>query len=173
MIAMVCKKPEKDVNVGNNMPKNSRTVNGVPINNICEHDRYLFNRVSNSSNHYQGDYKRVLCVCSAGLLRSPTTAVVLSKPPFNYNTRAAGLHKEYALVTVDEVLLRWAQEIVCMTAEQERTLKEKVAEIGKQTPVICLDIPDSFAYRDPKLMKMIKSQYVKLTKSSEVKDEAK
>ncbi len=44
-----------------------------------------------SQNPYQGKYKRVLCVCSAGVLRSATTAVVLSKEPFNFNTRSAGL----------------------------------------------------------------------------------
>lgn len=114
----------------------------------------LFNRIANSNNRFQGDYKRVLCVCSAGLLRSPTTAVVLSQEPYNYNTRAAGLVPDFALVPVDEVLLEWAQEIVCMTKEQERELKFKTKK-----PIVCLDIPDNFAYRDPELMKMIAERY--------------
>jgi len=62
----------------------------------------LRNRIHNSSNPYQGKFKRVLCVCSAGLLRSPTTAFVLSQEPYNYNTRAAGIVDDYALVPVDE-----------------------------------------------------------------------
>lgn len=77
----------------------------------------LMNRIANSTNQFQGSYKRVLCVCSAGLLRSPTTALVLSQPPYNYNTRAAGLTKEFALVPVDPVLLHWADEVVCMNSE--------------------------------------------------------
>ena len=52
---------------------------------------FLMNRIANSTNPFQKDYKRVLCVCSAGLLRSPTAAYVLSQAPYNYNTRAAGL----------------------------------------------------------------------------------
>lgn len=68
------------------------------------------NRIFNSGNPNQGDYKRMLCVCSAGLLRSPTTAYVLSQAPYNYNTRAAGLVADFALIPVDEVLLRWAEE---------------------------------------------------------------
>ena len=42
------------------------------------------------SNEYQGDYKRVLTVCSANMLRSPTIAHVLSAEPYNFNTRSAG-----------------------------------------------------------------------------------
>ena len=50
----------------------------------------LMNRLGNSKNPYQGDFKKVLCVCSAGLLRSPTAAWVLSNAPFNFNTREIG-----------------------------------------------------------------------------------
>jgi len=32
---------------------------------------------------------------------------VLSQEPYNYNTRAAGIVDDYALVPVDEVLLNW------------------------------------------------------------------
>ena len=116
----------------------------------------LMNRKANSRNPYQGRYKKVLCVCSAGLLRSPTTAVVLSQEPYNFNTRAAGLVKDFALIPVDEVLLTWADEVVCMTPEQGETLKTMVKE--DQT-LICLDIPDNFGYRDPELMKLIRERY--------------
>ena len=116
----------------------------------------LMNRLGNSHNMYQGDYKRVLCVCSAGLLRSPTTAFVLSQKPYNYNTRAAGIDSDFALVVVDEVLLEWAQEVVCMTKEQARALKNRVK---KGCKLICLNIPDNFTYRDPQLIKMIKKTY--------------
>jgi len=124
------------------------------------------NRVHNSSNPHQGAFKRVLCVCSAGLLRSPTAAVVLSQKPFNFNTRAAGIVPDYALVSVDAVLLNWADEIVCMTEEQQQDL-EILLMTGypKKPKVICLNIPDNFAYRDPELMKMIKENYKAATKT--------
>ncbi len=72
---------------------------------------FLMNRLGNCNNSYQGEAKRVLCVCSAGLLRSPTAAFVLSNSPWNYNTRAAGLTPQFALIPVDKVLLTWSQEI--------------------------------------------------------------
>lgn len=116
----------------------------------------FMNRSANSQNPYQGRFKKVLCVCSAGLLRSPTAAVVLSQEPYNFNTRAAGLVSDFALIPVDKVLLSWADEVVCMTPDQGDTLKTMVSE--DQT-LICLDIPDQFPYRDPDLMKLIRERY--------------
>jgi len=122
--------------------------------------KYLMNRLGNSSNSFQGKFKRVLCVCSAGLLRSPTAAVVLSQAPYNFNTRAAGIVEDFALIPVDQVLLAWADEVVCMTPEQKDDIAGKLKAAGRpDTNIICLDIEDSFAYRDPKLMKMIKEKY--------------
>jgi predicted protein tyrosine phosphatase len=119
----------------------------------------FMNRLGNCTNQFQGISKRVLCVCSAGLLRSPTAALVLSKEPYNYNTRAAGLAEEYALIPVDDVLLQWADEIVCMDQFQKSVLEVKLLQLGAPTKVICLDIPDSFAYRDPELIKLIHKNY--------------
>lgn len=112
------------------------------------------NRIHNSSNPNQGKYKKVLCVCSAGLLRSPTAALVLSQEPYNFNTRAVGLEEDFALIPIDDVHIEWADEIVCMSPVQAMELKSRTKK-----PVICLDIPDSFAYRDPRLMDMIAISY--------------
>lgn len=120
---------------------------------------FPMNRLANCSNKYQGRYKRVLCVCSAGLLRSPTAAWVLSNEPYNYNTRAAGLTKEFALVPVDEVLLAWSDEVVTMNAEQAEQIREMLGE--EEKPIIVLGIPDSFRYRDPALVSLIRESYDK------------
>lgn len=114
------------------------------------------NRMGNAKNEYQGKYKRVLTVCSAGLLRSPTAALVLSMPPFNYNTRAAGLNPDFALIPVDDILLHWADEVVCMTKEQAHKIKNDLDYTGR---IVCLDIPDDFQYRDPKLIELITERY--------------
>src|SRR5580658_1563149 len=97
-----------------------------------------FNRLHNVRNPMQGDAKRVLCLCSAGLLRSPTVAWVLSNAPYDYNTRAAGVDHEYALVGIDQFLICWADEIVCVEPYIEQRLREycKQAEIVLEpTPV--------------------------------------
>lgn len=112
------------------------------------------NRLANAANPYQGKFKKVLCVCSAGLLRSPTAALVLSQEPFNFNTRACGIGVDFALIPVDEVLLAWADEIVCMSPAHATKLRDMT-----QKPIVCLDIPDDFAYRDPELMRLIKDNY--------------
>lgn len=116
------------------------------------------NRLHNCGNPHQGDYVRTLCVCSAGLLRSPTAALVLSRPPFNRNTRAAGVHG-YALVPLDRVLLTWAQEIVCMEIEHEHIIRQRLKEANLDRPVYRLDVPDDYAYRDPVLEKLIAERY--------------
>jgi predicted protein tyrosine phosphatase len=117
------------------------------------------NRIHTAGNPYQGPFKRVLCVCSAGLLRSPTAALVLSQEPFNFNTRAAGC-KDYALVQVDRVLIHWADEIVVMEPSHAHTLEfdhPEIVTLGKKVKV--LRIPDNFEYRDPELMKLIAERY--------------
>ena len=124
-------------------------------------DPFLMNRLANCTNRYQGEYKRVLCVCSAGLLRSPTAAFVLSQEPYNFNTRAAGLTPEFALVPVDRVLLEWADEIVVMSAQQAEQIR---AMLEDEKPIVVLRIPDNFRYRDPELIRLIRESYDNHTK---------
>lgn len=45
------------------------------------------NQLANVGNRFQTKTKKVLCVCSAGLLRSPTLANVLNLK-YGFNTRA-------------------------------------------------------------------------------------
>ena len=111
-------------------------------------------RLLNVNNRHQGKYKKILCVCTAGLLRSPTASLVLSMPPFNFNTRSCGISPEYALIVLDEVLLAWADEIVCMESVVETKLRTRTHK-----PIICLDIEDSYWYRDDKLMKLVAERY--------------
>lgn len=112
------------------------------------------NRFWNCTNPYQGDAKKVLCVCSAGLLRSPTAAKILWKE-YGYNTRSCGLDIGHALIPIDDVLIAWADEIVCMTFEQE----ERLLKMGC-TNVKCLNIPDNFRYMDAELCELIIQKYV-------------
>lgn len=114
---------------------------------------FTMNRLANATNPYQGKTKKVLCLCSAGLLRSPTAAFVLSIDPFNYNTRAAGVTEEYALIPVDDVLLNWADEIVVM----EPWMSGYVGDHLDKT--VILNVKDTYAYRDPELIKEIIKQY--------------
>jgi predicted protein tyrosine phosphatase len=115
------------------------------------------NRLSNTQNNFQGDRKRVLCVCSAGLLRSPTVAHVLGNYPYNFNTRAVGCNKEYALIPVDEALLYWAEEVVFMEYEHFEIVSEMFPKYLHNYRV--LNIPDEFETFDDRLMDIIEDKY--------------
>jgi predicted protein tyrosine phosphatase len=106
------------------------------------------NALWNCQNPNQGKFKRVLCVCSAGLLRSPTIAYVLSN--HGYNTRAAGVH-DYALIEVDPVLIDWAEVIVFADNSHYRAIRDMVGDKERYT----LDIPDKYQFMDPKLIEII------------------
>ena len=122
------------------------------------------NRLANAKNPFQGDAKKVLCVCSAGLLRSPTAAVVLQKT-YGYNTRAAGCTRDFALIHADQALLYWADEIVCVSgsvkAEMDHLFEDD--EIYKITDVTTLAVPDRYKYMDHELQKIILKQYAEAT----------
>lgn len=117
------------------------------------------NRLWNVKNPHQGAFKKVLCVCSAGLLRSPTVAWILSNPPYNFNTRAVGLDEGHALIPLDEVHLQWADAVVFVEDELFHACNKKYPNgpIGDQVYYV-LGIPDIYGYRDPELVRIIKQQ---------------
>jgi predicted protein tyrosine phosphatase len=125
-----------------------------------------YNRLWNTKNENQGPAKRVLALCSGGLLRSPTVAWVLSNAPYNYNTRSAGVDEYHALQVIDPYLVEWADEIVCV----EPRITEGLMEWAKQNEVdltgkkvVTLTIPDRYKRRHPTLVSMIEDQYVRAT----------
>lgn len=118
------------------------------------------NRLNVAHNRYQGYTKTVLTICSAGVLRSPTAAQILSAAPYNFNTRSAGLTEEYALIYADDILLEWAEAIVCMEEYQVKEVLSRLEDLGlTHKPVYCLDVPDQFPYRDPKLVELMEAKF--------------
>ena len=77
---------------------------------------------------------------------------------YGYNTRAAGIDTEHALIPVDAALVYWADEIVCMNNDQLTRLTDMTEAMpGKE--FVCLDISDDYGYMDPKLVELIKERY--------------
>lgn len=113
----------------------------------------------NLHNPNQGRYKKVLCVCMGGLLRSATMAWMLSNEPWNCNTRAAGIDPQWSLVTVNDRLLEWADVILCCEPYQAAALRRMMVD---QKPIHCLDIPDKYQYRDPELIERIAHALAKI-----------
>ena len=123
------------------------------------------NQLSNTSNIYQTDTKRVLCVCSAGLLRSPTLANVLHQE-FGYNTRACGTSQDYALIPITEALIAWADEIVFV----DKYARDDIEHVDQDeemlqsygTKVLTLDIPDRYDWNHDELRQACLEQYKQL-----------
>ena len=115
------------------------------------------NRKHNATNPYQGKARRVLCVCSAGLLRSPTMANLL-RSEFGYNTRAVGSDPSFALIPIDEVLVHWAEEIIFVEKENyHQCLANGLSFEDKEVRVLAL--PDCYGYGDAALEAHIIDQY--------------
>ena len=113
------------------------------------------NAMWNCKNPHQGTMPKVLCLCSAGLLRSPTIAWVMSNN--DYNTRAAGIY-DYALVEMDEVLIAWADLIVCANTDVYKNVINKVGE----KPIYDLKLPDVYGFREKALVTKVKSKLKEL-----------
>jgi len=108
------------------------------------------------NNPYQGTDKRVLFVCSMGILRSATGARLYAK---RYNTRCCGTWDE-ALIKLTPELIAWAQEIVFVNKENYDTACYKYSEeVFKETSTKVLSIPDAYPHMHPKLIKAFTEQY--------------
>lgn len=123
------------------------------------------NQLWNCKNTNQGDEKRVLTICSAGILRAPTAAFVIQEA-YGFNTRAAGIVSEYSLIPVTEVLVHWADEFVFMDIDHleyferlfshDAVAKAKISDGHWQV----LYVPDDYPRMDKRLVSMIKEKYV-------------
>lgn len=116
------------------------------------------------NNPYQGTSPRLLFVCSAGLLRSPTAANIAARSGFN--TRSCG-SSSYALIGLSANLIKWADKIIFVNPANEleaintfrvdtfyfKMLKEKS---------ICWNIEDDFDYMHPQLVMQIENALLDL-----------
>ena len=121
------------------------------------------NQLGNSTNPYQGTTVKALCICSAGLLRSPTIAKYLTG--LGYNTRAVGIAEDYALIPLSTALVSWADEIH-VVREQHPALLRELSDEGlpfDSRNIFVYDIPDSHGTFSPELEAMIDEQFQEFT----------
>lgn len=114
------------------------------------------------ANSYQSGIKKVLCVCTAGLLRSPTAAEILSRFPYHYNTRSTGIDSVFAIMPLTLRAIYWADEIVCMEQYHRQMIYDMFGhelDDFEKSKWIVLGIPDKYRFRDPQLKKLIRSRY--------------
>ena len=117
------------------------------------------NQLYNIHNESQGNTKKVLCVCSAGLLRSAILQNTLIRE-YGYNVRNCGTEESYALIPISEALVLWADEIVFVSKSNYRSIQLDLEELNMpKEKIFILNIPDIYNFNDPKLVEICKQQY--------------
>lgn len=116
------------------------------------------NQLYNIHNFAQGNTKKVLTVCSAGLLRSATLQNLLIKE-YGYNVRNCGTEESYALIPISEALVLWADEIVFVNHENYNNVLSELIRLNVLNRCFVLDIPDMYEFNNPKLIEECRKQY--------------
>jgi predicted protein tyrosine phosphatase len=100
--------------------------------------------------------KTVLFVCSQNRLRSPTAEQVFARYP-NIETASAGLNNDAENPLTPE-LVAWADIIFVMEKVHRTKLQQRFKPHLKRARVICLDIPDDYAFMDPNLIRLLEAR---------------
>ncbi|MDV6329976.1 low molecular weight protein tyrosine phosphatase family protein [Asticcacaulis sp. 201] len=100
--------------------------------------------------------QRLLFICSANRLRSPTAEQVFSQYP-NVEARSAGLNND----AVDPLSPEHFEDIdlvFVMEKAHRSKLSQTYRAYLKSARVICLNIPDDFEYMQPELITLLKAR---------------
>ncbi len=102
----------------------------------------------------------MLFVCTAGLLRSPTAAVVGAQK-YGWNTRSCG-SSTLALIPLSVNLIEWANHIVFLDNECFKESLETFALVGYDDDLRkkgrVLGISDDYNYQDAWLVKLLEQK---------------
>lgn len=107
----------------------------------------------------QGSYRRVLFVCSGGMLRS-ATAAQWAAAELSWNTRNCGTMAA-ALPPAHGNLLEWAEVIYCMEEEHRASLLARWPWAADK--IVVLGIIDNFIYRSPELIELLEKKFPSIT----------
>ncbi|RZF65931.1 phosphotyrosine protein phosphatase [Sphingomonas populi] len=97
--------------------------------------------------------KNVLFVCSQNRLRSPTAETVFSNHAAIEVTSAGT--KPDADNPLTSELVTWADIIFVMERTHRRKLQQRFRSALQGQRIICLDIPDHYAFMDPALIALL------------------
>ena len=99
---------------------------------------------------------QILFLCSQNKQRS-LTAEKLFDGYHNHRVRSAGTEAN-ARIKVSAGLIGWADMIFCMEQKHARRIREKYANKLQDKKLICLNIPDKFAFMDEKLQQILQQK---------------
>lgn len=99
---------------------------------------------------------KILFVCSRNRLRS-LTAEHLFDGLHGHEVRSAGTEKG-ARIRVTAGHLGWADLVVAMEKRHVSRLREKFSDTLSGRRMVCLHIPDEYAYMDPALIERLQAE---------------
>jgi predicted protein tyrosine phosphatase len=99
---------------------------------------------------------RALFICSKNRLRSPTAEQVFASWP-NVETDSAGLGADTA-VPLSPEQIRWADIVFVMEKAHRAKLSAKFRACLNGKKVVCLDIPDDYAFMQPELVALLEQK---------------
>ena len=127
----------------------------------------IFSLTAPYNNRYQGNFTRLLFVCTVGMLRSPTGAEIGVE--FGYNTRSCG-YDDVALIQLSANLISWADHIIFVSKSDEILALKKFENTGWDEDIlakkITLAIDDEYDFGNPEL-RLIFRNYLKQLEDSE------
>lgn len=95
----------------------------------------------------------LLFLCSRNRLRSPTAEQVFARHP-SVETASAGLAPD-AEEACSVELVEWADIIFVMEKAHRSKLQRRFGKHLKRARVVCLDIPDDYAFMQPELVALL------------------
>ena len=98
----------------------------------------------------------ILFLCARNRLRSPAAEQVFASRP-GVETASAGLAPD-AEQPVTPELLEWADLIFVMEPVHRRRLQQHFRPHLKRARVVCLDIPDDYAFMQPELVALLEKK---------------
>jgi len=104
--------------------------------------------------------KNVLFVCGRGRLRSPTAEQIFSGRP-DLETASAGISSD-ADNPLTSDLVDWADVIFVMEKAQRIKLQKRFRANLRNKRVVCLDVPDRYAFMDPALVRLLEAKVSRL-----------
>jgi predicted protein tyrosine phosphatase len=100
--------------------------------------------------------KTILFICSQNRLRSPTAEQVFADHP-GLEVSSAGTNHDAENPLTGE-LVSWADMIVVMEKQHRSKLQRRYRSALRGQRIICLDIPDIYAFMDPDLVQILKTR---------------
>lgn len=96
---------------------------------------------------------RALFICSRNRLRSPTAEAVFAAWP-GVETDSAGLAPD-ADTRLSAEQIEWAEIVFVMERAHKARLSAQFGPRLKRKKIVCLDIPDRYAFMQPELVTLL------------------